>query len=153
MFFPQVGNLDTEYLSPVFNYNEWTLLEVEWLSPVHLSKLSPKAPIRISLVKKGEPKSVMVAATEKAFWQLPEYYLNAILSQEGMSTVGSLMEKLTRLIVKFLGPKTDEELLAILSARLFPPVVWDSSWVDDPNILNEVDQETLKALQDTCVVS
>eukprot|EP00974_Lingulodinium_polyedra_P090659 8792011-Lingulodinium_polyedra.AAC.1 len=109
---PSVG--DT-FLLTVFQLANWELLEVQWASPMHVGNLDHAAPCGLVALAKGGPSPALSMGARKAFWALPESYLDDLAKLLKVSPyVGSLLAKLAHLIHNILGGLPGEELLAIL---------------------------------------
>eukprot|EP00969_Alexandrium_andersonii_P291046 12865969-Alexandrium_andersonii.AAC.1 len=59
-------------------------------------------------------------AASKAFWQLPESYLDHLIAWKQRGIQGPLFEKLKALIAQILGPLPASEVLEIVAQRMFP---------------------------------
>ena len=51
-------------------------------------------------------------------------------------------------LLKVLGALAEDELYAILLQRAYPPSPWDSSWMEDQALLDDLDNESLKTIKD-----
>ena len=118
------------------------------MGPTALCLPGTRAPPGCGLVAQGKPTSVQAMSASKAFWTLPDVFLKALSDEKGWDLKGNLMEMVKRAVTRILGPKEEDDLYEILLQRSFPKNVWDGSWMDNQDILGELDSSAFKDVQE-----
>eukprot|EP00974_Lingulodinium_polyedra_P062967 6078710-Lingulodinium_polyedra.AAC.1 len=77
-----MATLSSSFLLPVFDLRAWQLQEVSWWSPMHFGSLDAHAPMGVAAVPQGDPCSVLEMAVRKAFWALPESFVEGLAVAE-----------------------------------------------------------------------
>eukprot|EP00974_Lingulodinium_polyedra_P035499 3406882-Lingulodinium_polyedra.AAC.1 len=87
--------------------------------------MAPGAPKGIAALPKGDPMDALRMGAFKAFWQLPETWVDDLAYKRKVKVQGSLAEQFGLVIQSMLGEPAPAVLLDILARRAFPEF---SSW-------------------------
>lgn len=151
-FFPAAPKPHMAYsnlLQPVFDIRQWEAFELQWVSPSHLGCRGSDAPKGVVGLPVAAPVGVLQLAATRAFWAVPEAFLDDLAKDLGILAKGTLFEKLSTLVQAVLGAMSEQDLLELLAQRAFiHSTPWEDEWLESKQLMDELDKEDLAMVKD-----